>query len=179
MNEQASGTSKIEYGDGNIPPQKPDFFMYEHKDPNFYYHWAKDDPRRIQHLKREGYEVVHLATSKDAQSEVKHQRESLKKQLNNPDVSDENKRMAKIILEQMDKTPMGTELGIPEHVLMRIPMAKRIERMQKRKDLMKAQEDRIERSLNEIDQGLKRTGKGGIEAFKELFDRIEERDSRI
>lgn len=181
MSEQVSGTSegRVEYGRGNPVPQKPDFFLYENKDPNFHYHWASSNPRRVQQLKREGYEVVSLSSSADAQNEVKHQRESLKRQLNDPDVSEANKKMAKVVLDMMDKSPMGTELGIPEHVLMRIPMAERIKRMQKRQDILKSQEDAIEQNIHELDIAMKRSGKGGIEAFRELFDRIDERNNKF
>lgn len=177
-NSETPDRVRIEYSQDNIPPEKEDFFKVEGgKDPNFHYHWARNDPRRVHQLKREGYEIA-PASSKEAKEQVEYQKKSLMKQLNDPEVSEANKKMAKEVLTILEQAPKDAPLGIAEGVLMRTPMANRLKRMEARQNALKGLEDSIEASIQDLDAGLKRSGRGGIEALKELLHRSEERDRR-
>src|SRR3989304_4719189 len=101
------------------PVQPDDFFRYESKDPRFHYHWAENNPRRVQYLKREGYEVDPAASSSEAAKKVEAQRENLQKTITDPSVTKENADMAREILSRMGNAPVDTTVNIPGHVMMR------------------------------------------------------------
>lgn len=161
---------------GEYEPQNPeDFFRYEGKDPRFHYHWAENNPRRIQQLKREGYEVDPAASSAEASKKADAQREFLRRTLNDPATSKENAAMAKEIMERMGSAPVDTTVNIPHHIMMRTSIENRQKRMADRINKSKGMEDRIQGEIRDLDKALKKSGKGGMKAFKDLFDSVKER----
>jgi len=162
----------------NPPPETEDFFRYEGKDPDMYYHWADNNPRRIQELKRKGYEVDPAASSSQAAKKVEAQREFLKKTMYDPDTPRENQQMAKELLNRMETSPMDTVTNIPGCVMMRTSMENRKKIMEGRDAKSRRMEDKIESDVRELNKAMQRSGKGGIKAFKDLFDSVKERGDR-
>lgn len=161
---------------GECEPQSPeDFFRYEGKDPRFHYHWAENNPRRIQQLKREGYEIDPAASSAESAKKVEAQREFLKKTLNDPATSKENAAMAKEIMDRMGNVPVDTTVNIPHHIMMRTSIENRQKRMAARLNTSKKMEDMIQSNVRDLNKALQKSGKGGMKAFKDLFDSIKER----
>lgn len=162
----------------NPPPETEDFFAYEDRDPNMYYHWAENNPRRIQELKRKGYEIDPAASSSQAAKRVDAQREFLKKTIYDPNTPKENAQMAKELLNRMESTPVDTLTNIPGHVMMRTSMENRAKIMKRREEKSKQMEDKIESDIRELNKAMQRSGKGGIKAFKDLFDSVKEGGAR-
>ena len=167
----------VKAGD-NPPPPTEDFFAYEDRDPNMYYHWAENNPRRIQELKRKGYEVDPAASSSQATKRVDAQREFLKKTMHDPDTPKENAQMAKELLNRMESIPVDTLTNIPGHVMMRTSNENRQKILDGRKAKSRQMEDKIESDIRELNKAMQRSGKGGIKAFKDLFDNIKEGGAR-
>jgi hypothetical protein len=169
---KAEGSSGIEVV-STPAHEKPDFFKPTmEKDKNFHYHWASDDPRRIHEMKRKGYELDPTASTEEAARKVENQRDYLKRQMHDPATTKENAQMAKELLNRMESTPIDTVTNIPSHVLMRQPMEQRRETMKRRQDIVKGQKARLESKIRDLDQSLRKSGQGGMEAFKSLFDSI-------
>ena len=163
---------RIEVGSTPVH-EKPDFFKPTmEKDPNFHYHWATNDPRRIHEMKRKGYEVEPTASSEEAAKKVENQREYLKRQMHDPNTTKENAHMAKELLNRMESAPIDTVTNIPQHVLMRQPMEQRRETMKRRADIVASQKAQLDADVRSLDKALKKSGKGGIKAFREMFDSI-------
>jgi len=173
MGKDSKEFERLEPGECE-PVQPEDFFRYEGKDPRFHYHWAENNPRRIQQLKREGYEVDPAASSAEAAKKVDAQREFLKKSMNDPATSKENVAMAREILERMGSAPVDTTVNIPHHVMMRTSIENRRQRMESRITKSKKMEDMIQANISDLDKALKKSGKGGMKAFKDLFDSVKE-----
>ena len=153
--------------------EKPDFFSPTmEKDPNFHYHWASDNPRRIHEMKRKGYEMDPTSSSEEAAKKVNNQREYLKRQMHDPSTSKENAQMAKELLNRMESAPIDTVTNIPQHVLMRQPMEQRRETMKRRSDIVKSQKAKLDADVRDLNKALQRSGKGGMKAFREMFDSI-------
>lgn len=157
----------------NPPPETEDFFRYEGKDPNMHYHWAENKPRRVQELKRKGYEIDPAASSSEAAKRVDNQREFLKKTMYDPNTTKENAQMAKELLNRMESQPVDTLTNIPGHVMMRTSMENRKKIMEGRDAKSRMMEEKIESDVRELNAAMQRSGKGGIKAFKDLFDSIE------
>jgi len=154
-------------------PEPDDFFKTSfEKDPDFHYHWASQESRRIHELKRKGYEIDPASSSEEASKKVSSQREYLKRTMYDPDTPKANAEMAKELLDRMESAPTDTVNNIPNHVLMRIPMEKRREIMEKRKEVSKQMEAKIQADVRDLNKALQRSGKGGIQAFKEMFDSL-------
>jgi len=165
--------------DGDNPPPEPeDFFRYEGKDKDMYYHWAENDPRRIQALKRKGYEVDPAASSAQAAKKVEAQREYLKKTMHDPSTPKENQQMARELLNRMENSPADTVVNIPGHVMMRTSMENRRKIMEGRDAKSRQMEDKIESDVRDLNKALQRSGKGGIKAFRDMFDSIKDRGDR-
>lgn len=167
----------VKEGD-NPPPETEDFFRYEGKDPNMYYHWAENNPRRIQALKRKGYEIDPAASSSQATKRVDAQREFLKKTMYDPNQPKENTQMAKELLDRMESVPVDTLTNIPGHVMMRTSMENRVKIMKRREEKSRQMEDKIESDIRDLNKAMQRSGKGGIKAFKDLFDSVKEGGDR-
>jgi len=149
-----------------------DFFYYPNKDPNFHYHWPASNPLKVQRLQREGYEAINAPTSAQAKEQVDHQRELLKRKIASLDTPPEQAKAAKEMLEQMESGNVATVVNIPEHIIMRTPIEnweKRQAQKRARSDSMEAQ---IKQSVEDLSKALKRSGLGGMKAFKDLFDKI-------
>lgn len=165
---------RLEPGESE-PVQPNDFFRYEGKDPRFHYHWAENNPRRIQQLKREGYEIDPAASSAEAAKKAESQRDFLRKTLNDPNVTKENAAMAKEIMDRMGSAPVDTTVNIPQHIMMRTSIENRRKRMESRYNKSKVMEDMIQSNIRDLDKALQKSGKGGMKAFKDLFDSVKER----
>lgn len=165
-------SQRVEQGEVTPPPPPDDMFNVEGKDPNFHYHWASENPRRLQELKRKGYEVVEESSSKSAQDREKNQKQFLERALRNPEISKADATVAKELLEKMNAGKMDRLINIPQHVLVRTPVENRRRIMEERQAKSKAIEDRLKQDIHDLDKALKRSGKGGMKAFKELFDSI-------
>jgi len=152
--------------------QKKDFFHVEGKDPRFHYHWVDSDPRRVQELKREGYEVDPATTSGAAKDKVEQQREYLKRHLDDPKTTKADATVAKDILDRMETAPVDTKINIPGHILMRTSVDNRRRRMEDRLQRSKSLEESIQADIRDLNKTLQKSGKGGIKAFRELFDSI-------
>lgn len=168
---------KVEVGNER-PPEADDFFRYDSKDPKYHYHWATNDPRRIRELQRKGYEVDPAASSSDAAGKVEAQRAYLKRAINDPNASKEAKEMNKEILSRMESAPVDTVVNIPQHIMMRTPMENRRRIMAAREDKSRKMEEKIEADIRDLNKAMQRSGKGGIQAFKDLFDSIQDRKRR-
>jgi uncharacterized protein YPO0396 len=163
---------RIEVGSTPIA-EKPDFFKPTmDKNPDFHYHWASDNPRRIHEMKRKGYELDPTSSSEEAAKKSQNQREYLKRQMHDPGTSKENAQMAKELLNRMESAPIDTVTNIPQHVLMRQPMEQRRETMKRRQDIVKSQKAKLDADVRDLNKALQRSGKGGMKAFREMFDSI-------
>ncbi|MBA7660467.1 hypothetical protein ES703_68469 [subsurface metagenome] len=183
MTEKGKHNTRNEKGtfvkEGNNPPPEPeDFFRYEGKDPTMYYHWAETNPRRVQELKRKGYEIDPAASSSQAAKRVDAQREFLKKTIYDSGTTKENAQMAKELLNRMESTPVDTLTNIPGHVMMRTSMENRAKIMKGREEKSRKMEDKIEADIRDLNKAMQRSGKGGIKAFKDLFDSVKEGGTR-
>jgi hypothetical protein len=147
-------------------------FNVEGRDPKFHYHWATDDPRRLQALKKKGYDVVQESSSKEAKGREKNQRTFLERALKHPDITKADATVAKELLDKMNAGKMDTLVNIPQHVLVKTPIENRRKIMEERQAKSKAIEDRLKQDIHDLDKALKRSGKGGMKAFRELFDSI-------
>jgi hypothetical protein len=129
----------IEVVDLELPP---DDFWVDGKDPNYYYYHAEDDPRRIQTLRRRGFEVVSGTNS-----------------------SGEEKLTGKIAVAS---SPDSTYVNIPGHILMRQPMElhNKFQRLKEKK-----QEDFFKREESTFEQMAKKMKKAGVgKLWKTLHD---------
>ena len=172
MTEENKG-AKVEVTTG----KEPDFFNYEDKkDPKYHYHWAENDPRRIEELRRKGYEIDPAATSKGAAQKVDNQRKFLERTLKNEKARREDKDMAKEMLDRMgDGKPIDTVACIPGHIPMRTPIENRRKIMEKRQRISESMGEKIQQDVQDLNKALQRSGKGGIKAFQDLFDKIKDR----
>jgi hypothetical protein len=165
-------SNRVEAGPTTPPPPPEDMFNVEGRDPNFHYHWAEENPKRLQELKRKGYEVCQESSSSAAKGKEGSQRKFLERALNDPKISKADATVAKELLDKMDAGKMDTLINIPSHVLVRTPVANRRRIMEERAKKSKQIEDRIQQDIHDLDKALKRSGKGGMKAFRELFDSI-------
>jgi len=161
---------RIEVGD--TPSEEGDFFEYPSKDPNFHYHWAENNPRKIQMLKRLGYEIDPCATSKESNEKVKHQIDFLKKKISSLDASPSDAKAAKELLSQIENSNIDTTVNIPQHVMMRTTEEIWKKRQAKKMQRSASHEAQIQQNIEDLSKALKRSGAGGMKAFKDLFDRI-------
>ena len=160
---------KIEVGSDLSGEQ--DFFHYPDKDPNYHYHWAANTPQKVQRLQRAGYEVVNAPTSAQSKEQVAHQKEFLKRKMADLNTSPAEAKAAKEMYDKLDSSNVATAVNIPEHVMMRTSnenWEKRQAQKRARSDSMEAQ---IKQSVEDLSKALKRSGLGGMKAFKDLFDR--------
>ena len=86
--------------------------------------------------------------------------------------------MAKELLTRMESVPIDTLTNIPGHVMMRTSMENRQKILDARSQKSKAMEDKIESDIRELNKAMQRSGKGGIKAFKDLFDSVKEGGGR-
>ena len=175
--DEVKERSGIEVGDNQNPHanQPDDFFAYPSKKPGFYYHWAKNDPRRIHELRRKGYEIDPASSSKDAAGRVATQKEYLRKQINDTNLSREDRDAAGEILRRMEDTPVDTITNIPEHVMMRTPVENRRKIEQKRRDHFKNMDEAIERDKHDLIKALRRSGKGGLRELQDILEQASKR----
>jgi hypothetical protein len=149
-----------------------DFFHYPDKDPNCHYHWAANNPLKVQRLQREGYEVVNAPTSSQSKEQVDHQRELLKRKIASLDTPPEQAKAAKEMLDRMESGNVATSVNIPEHVMMRTSNENWEKRQAQKKARSDSMEASIKQSVEDLSKALKRSGLGGMKAFKDLFDRV-------
>jgi hypothetical protein len=72
----------------------------------------------------------------------------------------------------MDSSPSDTTVNIPGHILMRTPVENRRRRQEAKLQRSKMMEDRIQADVQALNKALEKSGKGGIKAFRDLFDSI-------
>ena len=155
-----------------MKPEPEDFFRYNKKEPGYYYYWAKNDPRRVQQLEREGYEVDPAATRKESSERVEASRQYLKRQLESSSISKADALAAKEALDKLDSGNLDTTVNIPEHIMMRTTNENRKAREEEKQAKSKLMGDKIEADVRDLQKALQRSGEGGIKAFKNLFDDI-------
>lgn len=156
---------------------EPDFFDYEDKkDPKYHYHWAENDPRRVETLKRKGYEVDPSATSQGAAQKVANQKKFLERTMNNEKASRGDREMAKELHDRLGSgKPLDTVANIPGHIMMRTSVQNRKKIMDKRMRISESMGEKIQADVADLNKALQRSGKGGIKAFQDLFDKIQDR----
>lgn len=174
MAEKSKTTPEPKIEVGKDLSDDKDFFHYPDKDPDCHYHWAANNPLKVQRLQREGYEIVNAPTSAQSKEQVEHQREQLKRKIASLDTPPEQAKAAKEMLDRMESGNVATVVNIPEHVMMRTSnenWEKRTAQKRARSDSMEAQ---IKQSIEDVSKALKRSGLGGMKAFKDLFDKIKQ-----
>ena len=134
--------------------EKTDFFKVEKRDPNFHYHWGENTPRRVQEMKRQGYEIDPASSGRAAKEKVEKSKEFLKRQLNSSDTMKEDKMVAKELLDRMDSSPSDTTVNIPGHILMRTPVENRRRRQEGKMQRSKMMEDRIQADIQSLNKAL-------------------------
>jgi hypothetical protein len=164
----------IEVGD-DLEPQH-DFFHVEKKDPNYHYHWPENSARRIQQMKRDGYEIDPSVSSSEAAKKRDSQKDYLKRQLDNPNISKADAAAAKDMIQQLEATPVDTATNIPEAVLMRTSEENWQKRQQQKQRRLDKMEDHIKENMESIDKTLKREGYGGIQGITDFFKEVVEKN---
>ena len=141
MKKGNSGNKRESREDSHTPitgtqlEPEPDFFFVEDKDENFYYYFAKDNPREVRKLERHGYEVVNSTNSSSGEEAVSQ------------------------------RSKIDSTIGIPEHVLMRTKKENRKRLLDLRNQRDQENNRKMEQNVKDLNKALERGGLGSIQHY--------------
>ena len=99
-------------------PEPDDFFKYEGKEDGRHYHWPTNDPRRIQEMKRKGYDVVKVKSNDAVHQAQQAQRDILTRIRDNKSTPEKDAVAAQQLLQKLDVAPLDTVSNNQGHVIM-------------------------------------------------------------
>ena len=148
--------------------QQEDFFHADVAE-GFVGRWADKNHRRIEELKRKGYEMDPSSSSVEAGRKRDEQIALMEKRINNPNTKPADKQTSADIITQLKQTPIATETSLPHNILMRTTeknyaarQAMKVQRAEKMKGKMEEDIDRLNHAVRAAGVG------GGMKAFMEM-----------